>query len=266
MLSVIQEAYVGGMSTRRVDDLVRALSIEGISKSEVSRICAALDAEVRAFRSRPLGELAYPPPLARRHVSQGPRGRTGRVAGGARRGRRGLDRRAPDPRSRALGRQRRGLGLAGLHPGPRRARPARGPARHQRRPRGAGQGRPGAAPRLGLAAVSRPLHPQCPGPRAPQRAELVASAIRAVFEQPDATAARDQLDRVIDTMAGPYPRVAELLADVEADLWATSRSRPTATTSPPRTRRRRRSSRSSPAPRPSPPARTTRSVTSTWCG
>jgi hypothetical protein len=43
-----------------VDDLVRALGITGISRSEVSRICAALDAEVAAFRSRPLDETAYP--------------------------------------------------------------------------------------------------------------------------------------------------------------------------------------------------------------
>jgi putative transposase len=60
LLAVVQEAYVLGVSTRRVDDLVRALGIEGISRSEVSRICVALDAEVAAFRSRPLGELACP--------------------------------------------------------------------------------------------------------------------------------------------------------------------------------------------------------------
>jgi Transposase and inactivated derivatives len=60
LLAVVQEAYVLGVSTRRVDDLVRALGIEGISRSEVSRICAGLDAEVAAFRSRPLGETAFP--------------------------------------------------------------------------------------------------------------------------------------------------------------------------------------------------------------
>ena len=60
LLAVVQEAYVLGVSTRRVDDLVRALGVEGISRSEVSRICAGLDAEVAAFRSRPLGELACP--------------------------------------------------------------------------------------------------------------------------------------------------------------------------------------------------------------
>ncbi len=47
---------------------------------------------------------------------------------------------------------------------------------------------------------------------------MVASAIRSVFEQPDGTLAREQLDRVIDGMARPYPRVAELLAGAEPDL------------------------------------------------
>jgi len=54
LLAVIQEAYVLGVSTRRVDDLVRTLGIASISKSEVSRICAGLDAEVAAFRGRSL--------------------------------------------------------------------------------------------------------------------------------------------------------------------------------------------------------------------
>jgi putative transposase len=54
--AVVTEAYVKGVSTRKVDDLVKALGIDGISKSEVSRICKALDSEVEAFRSRPLEE------------------------------------------------------------------------------------------------------------------------------------------------------------------------------------------------------------------
>src|ERR671919_1669998 len=54
--AVICEAYVKGVSTRKVDDLVKALGIDGISKSEVSRICKALDAEVEAFRTRPIEE------------------------------------------------------------------------------------------------------------------------------------------------------------------------------------------------------------------
>jgi transposase-like protein len=54
LLAVVQEAYVHGVSTRKVDDLVKALGIDGISKSEVSRICAGLDTTVAAFRTRPL--------------------------------------------------------------------------------------------------------------------------------------------------------------------------------------------------------------------
>jgi hypothetical protein len=50
--AVVVEAYVKGVSTRKVDDLVKALGIEGISRSEVSRVCKVLDSEVEAFRSR----------------------------------------------------------------------------------------------------------------------------------------------------------------------------------------------------------------------
>lgn len=59
--AVIMEAYVAGVSTRSVDDLVAALGAEsGISKSEVSRICAGLDEMVDAFRSRSLGHVEFP--------------------------------------------------------------------------------------------------------------------------------------------------------------------------------------------------------------
>src|SRR5215203_2349301 len=61
LLAVVMEAYVHGTSTRKVDDLVKALGVDaGISKSEVSRICAELDGEVAAFRSRPLGHTGFP--------------------------------------------------------------------------------------------------------------------------------------------------------------------------------------------------------------
>lgn len=61
LFAVVAEAYVHGVSTRKVDDLVAALGVaSGISKSEVSRICADLDVEVAAFRDRPLGETTYP--------------------------------------------------------------------------------------------------------------------------------------------------------------------------------------------------------------
>jgi putative transposase len=60
LVTVVQEAYVHGVSTRKVDDLVKALGLDGISKSEVSRMCAELDPVVEAFRTRPLtGEYPY---------------------------------------------------------------------------------------------------------------------------------------------------------------------------------------------------------------
>ena len=57
-MSVVQEAYVAGVSTRKVDQVVESLGLR-ISKSEVSRICQGLDEQVDAFRNRPL-EGAYP--------------------------------------------------------------------------------------------------------------------------------------------------------------------------------------------------------------
>ena len=58
LVSVVQQAYVCGVSTRRVDQLVESLGLR-ISKSEVSRIAGLLDAQVAAFRERPL-EGGYP--------------------------------------------------------------------------------------------------------------------------------------------------------------------------------------------------------------
>jgi transposase-like protein len=60
LFAVIMEAYLHGTSTRKVDDLVKALGADtGISKSEVSRICAELDVEVAAFRDRSLAEQPF---------------------------------------------------------------------------------------------------------------------------------------------------------------------------------------------------------------
>jgi transposase-like protein len=60
LLSVVQQAYVHGVSTRAVDQLAEALGLKGISKDQVSRICRELDAQVEAFRTRKLdGEYPY---------------------------------------------------------------------------------------------------------------------------------------------------------------------------------------------------------------
>ena len=60
LYAVVMEAWVNGVSTRAVDDLVVALGGTGISKSEVSRICAGLDEEVGRFRTRRLDGIEYP--------------------------------------------------------------------------------------------------------------------------------------------------------------------------------------------------------------
>jgi transposase-like protein len=60
LTAVIQEAYVHGISTRSVDDLVKALGMDGISKSQVSRLCEELDEKVNAFLERPIeGDWPY---------------------------------------------------------------------------------------------------------------------------------------------------------------------------------------------------------------
>ncbi len=61
LFAVVMEAYVHGVSTRKVDDLVAALgAARGISKSEVSRICAGLDEEMTTFRTRSLAHVEFP--------------------------------------------------------------------------------------------------------------------------------------------------------------------------------------------------------------
>jgi putative transposase len=60
LTAVVQEAYVHGVSTRSVDDLVKALGMSGISKSQVSRLCEEIDEKVKAFLARPIeGDWPY---------------------------------------------------------------------------------------------------------------------------------------------------------------------------------------------------------------
>jgi transposase-like protein len=220
LLAVVQEAYVSGVSTRRVDDLVRALGIEGISKSEVSRICIGLDAEVAAFRGRPLGELACPylwldaTYLRVREgghvVSMAALVAVGVAMNGERRVL-GLELSPGNDEGSAWPRFIRSLverGLRGVrlvisddHPGLVRA------VREQLL--GSGWQRC----RVHFTRNAQDLVPR--GARS-----MIASAIRSVFEQPDGMSAREQLDRVIDGMPVAYAKVAELLADAEADLLA----------------------------------------------
>jgi putative transposase len=60
LTAVIQEAYIHGISTRSVDDLVKAMGMSGISKSQVSRLCEEIDGRVKAFLDRPIeGDWPY---------------------------------------------------------------------------------------------------------------------------------------------------------------------------------------------------------------
>ncbi len=97
LTAVIQEAYIQGISTRSVDELVRAMGGSGISKSQVSRLCEEIDERVNAFLDRPIeGEWPYREPhrsrlrwesaLDRCDLREGARGRPHRVGGGDRGG------------------------------------------------------------------------------------------------------------------------------------------------------------------------------------
>jgi hypothetical protein len=101
LTAVIEEAGVQGISTRSVDDLVRAMGMEGISRSQVGRLCAAIDERVRDFLARSIEGSAYTPTapsLAGRHRREAARGRPDRPRRGHHRGRRQRRRPARGPR------------------------------------------------------------------------------------------------------------------------------------------------------------------------
>jgi transposase-like protein len=73
LVAVIQEAWIGGVSTRRVDELVQAMGLSGISKSTVSKLCRDIDERVGPSRPAAAGRVALP--LAGRHLPAPARGR-----------------------------------------------------------------------------------------------------------------------------------------------------------------------------------------------
>src|SRR5665811_62426 len=219
LLAVVQEAYVLGVSTRRVDDLVQSLGITGISKSEVSRICAALDAEVETFRNRPLLE-AYPYVFldatylkvreAGRVVSMAALVATGVAMSGERRIL-GIELSPGNDEGSAWPmfiRSLFGRGLHGVrlvisddHAGLVKA------IREQLL--GSGWQRC----RVHLTRNAQDLVPR-------SARSMIASAVRSVFEQPDERAAREQFGQVIDSLEPRFPTVARLLLEAETDLLA----------------------------------------------
>ena len=219
LLAVVQEAYLLGVSTRRVDDLVASLGISGMSKSEVSRICAALDAEVETFRNRPLLE-AYPYVWldatylkvreAGRVVSMAALVATGVAMSGERRVL-GVELAPGNDEGSAWPsfiRSLVGRGLHGVrlvisddHAGLVKA------IREQLL--GSGWQRC----RVHLTRNAQDLVPR-------SARSMIASAVRSVFEQPDERAAHEQFGQVIDSLEPRFPAVARLLLDAEPDLLA----------------------------------------------
>lgn len=218
LAAVVQEAYVQGVSTRRVDDLVQALGMAGISKSQVSRICQELDGEVERFRQRPLGG-GYPYLwLDATYVKVRQDGRVAAMAvvvaiGVRATGERevlGLDVGASEDGAFWLqflrGLVARGLGgvrlvVSDAHEGLKGAIAA---ALH------------GAAwqrCRVHFLRNALALIPKAAQP-------MVAATIRTVFAQPDAASAREQWRRVADNLRARFPRLAALLDEAEAEVLA----------------------------------------------
>jgi putative transposase len=220
LLAVVMQAYVHGTSTRKVDDLVKALGVDsGISKSEVSRICAELDQEVAAFRSRSLSHTAFPyvfvdatylkARVDGRVVSRAVVIATGVSSDGGREVL-GLD--VGDSEDGAFWtaflRSLKARGLAGVqlvisdaHTGLKQAI---------------------AAVMVGAGWQRCRVHfLRNVLARVPRgSAEMVAAAIRTIFAQPTSAEVIGQVDKVAALLAPKFPAVATMLADAKPDLTA----------------------------------------------
>lgn len=218
LLSVIQEAYVLGVSTRKVEGLVRSLGMEGISKSEVSRICLGLDEEVERWRHQPLIDRYPYLWLDATYIKVR---QAGRVTGQAvvvafavkETGEREVIGIEAGPSEDAafwteflrslVSRGLRGLQLviSDAHVGLREA---------------IGTVLVGASwQRCRVHFLRNALA------RVPKSAQAVtAAAIRTIFAQPDRQTAGDQLRRVADSLRLRFGNVATLLEDAEDDLLA----------------------------------------------
>jgi putative transposase len=220
LFAVVMEAYVHGVSTRKVDDLVKALGADtGISKSEVSRICANLDEDVAAFRDRPLADTAYPyvfldatyckARVGRRVVSQAVVVAVG-VAADGRREVLGFE--VGDTESqpfwttflRSL--KARGLGgvqlvISDAHTGLIAA---------------IGTVLQGSSWQRCRVHFMRNVLANVPKTAGP----MVASIIRTIFAQPDAAHVHAQFDEVARMLGRSHPKVAEMLETARDDLLA----------------------------------------------
>jgi putative transposase len=220
LFAVIMEAYLHGTSTRKVDDLVKALGADtGISKSEVSRICADLDAEVALFRDRSLAGQPFryvfldatycKARVNHRVVSQAVVVATGVAADGHREVL-GFD--VGDSEDGAFWtaflRSLKTRGLAGVqlvisdaHAGLQAAISAV---------------LLGASWQRCRVHFLRNVLAQVPK----GNAEMVAAAIRTIFAQPDAQHVREQLDTIAGMLGRQLPKVEMMLRGAADDITA----------------------------------------------
>ncbi|HEX9864174.1 MAG TPA: IS256 family transposase [Acidimicrobiia bacterium] len=218
--AVIMTAYVTGTSTRKVDDLVRALGVEsGISRSTVSRICEQLDTEVAAFRDRSLDHIEFPYVFVdatylhgrrdHRVVSRAVVVATGVADDG---NREVLDLDVGDSEDEVFWttflRRLRQRGLHGVvlvisdaHTGLKTA---------------IRKTFSGAAWQRCRVHFMRNLLARVPK----GHAEMVAATVRTIFAQPDPSSTRTQLRLVADMLRERHPVVSDLLLDAEADVTA----------------------------------------------
>ncbi len=214
------EAYVHGVSTRKVDDLVTALGIDtGISKSEVSRICEDLDAEMAAFRSRDLSAVEFPyvfldATYLKGRVDHQVVSRAVVVATGV----------SMDGRREVLGvsvgdtedevfwsdflRSLRTRGLRGVrlvisdhHLGLKKAISTVMVGSAWQRCR----------VHFMRNVISRVTRTQVP---------MVIAALQTIFAQPDAESVTSQFARITDTLSGQFPDIADMLSGAREDLLA----------------------------------------------
>jgi len=217
IVSVVMEAYVNGVSTRKVDRLVEQLGISGMTKDRVSHLCKALDEQVEAFRCRPLeGEHPYlwldakiVKVRDRGHVYPKALVIAYSVHETGRREVIGLDIGEIESESYWVSflRQLRERGLAGVRLCV-------------------------SDEHLGLkAAIERVL--ACPWQRCsvhfvrdmlrycrPHQRGMVSAALREIFNATSYQTARERSGEVIERLAATVPKVSELLAEAEDDLLA----------------------------------------------
>ena len=218
--AVIMEAYVHGVSTRKVDDLVVALGIDaGVKKSEVSRICAELDGVVADFRDRSLGHTGFPyvfldATYVKAHdgasvVSKAIVIATGVTAKGDREV---LGLAVGDSEDGAFWtaflRSLRSRGLSGVRLVISDA--------HEGLKGAIGAVLLGAAWQRCRVHFLRNVLARIPK----GSADMVLAAVRTIFAQPDAASVHEQLGEIADKLTPRFPAVAAMLTEAATDVTA----------------------------------------------